>query len=112
MIRRPPRSTLFPYTTLFRSVAVAHGSEFGEGGRITQVIKRKAFESMAAVIAVSEFTRGVVKKAGIRPKRLEVICNAADHRRFILLEESERQAFRHSAGFNGEPILLTVGHVS
>src|SRR5437764_6349312 len=24
MIRRPPRSTLFPYTTLFRSYAVAH----------------------------------------------------------------------------------------
>src|SRR5256885_8919771 len=25
MIRRPPRSTLFPYTTLFRSVGGAHG---------------------------------------------------------------------------------------
>src|SRR5258708_23350175 len=25
MIRRPPRSTLFPYTTLFRSVEDAHG---------------------------------------------------------------------------------------
>src|SRR2546425_4482880 len=25
MIRRPPRSTLFPYTTLFRSDADAHG---------------------------------------------------------------------------------------
>src|SRR2546426_4400498 len=25
MIRRPPRSTLFPYTTLFRSAAVAPG---------------------------------------------------------------------------------------
>src|SRR5258708_10632878 len=24
MIRRPPRSTLFPYTTLFRSVAARH----------------------------------------------------------------------------------------
>src|SRR2546430_5625459 len=24
MIRRPPRSTLFPYTTLFRSVQAAH----------------------------------------------------------------------------------------
>src|SRR5256885_11641579 len=24
MIRRPPRSTLFPYTTLFRSYVVAH----------------------------------------------------------------------------------------
>src|SRR5256885_12742851 len=29
MIRRPPRSTLFPYTTLFRSI---HGS--GEPGKI------------------------------------------------------------------------------
>src|SRR3712207_7048477 len=26
MIRRPPRSTLFPYTTLFRSVAPARGA--------------------------------------------------------------------------------------
>src|SRR5437667_5880075 len=25
MIRRPPRSTLFPYTTLFRSMVLAHG---------------------------------------------------------------------------------------
>src|SRR3989454_9663901 len=29
MIRRPPRSTLFPYTTLFRSLDVT--SPFGEG---------------------------------------------------------------------------------
>src|SRR3712207_8541378 len=27
MIRRPPRSTLFPYTTLFRSVVPGSGSE-------------------------------------------------------------------------------------
>src|SRR5687768_18278431 len=27
MIRRPPRSTLFPYTTLFRSERVAQGDE-------------------------------------------------------------------------------------
>src|SRR2546430_7502853 len=27
MIRRPPRSTLFPYTTLFRSRAAASGSQ-------------------------------------------------------------------------------------
>src|SRR2546427_6244552 len=30
MIRRPPRSTLFPYTTLFRSV---HSVPLGQGGR-------------------------------------------------------------------------------
>src|SRR2546426_7355372 len=29
MIRRPPRSTLFPYTTLFRSVIEADGGEHG-----------------------------------------------------------------------------------
>src|SRR2546426_6233108 len=29
MIRRPPRSTLFPYTTLFRSVMADHAAEAG-----------------------------------------------------------------------------------
>src|SRR5437016_11102002 len=27
MIRRPPRSTLFPYTTLFRSLWLSHGTD-------------------------------------------------------------------------------------
>src|SRR5690349_23183040 len=31
MIRRPPRSTLFPYTTLFRSLCVAVQSERSAG---------------------------------------------------------------------------------
>src|SRR5256885_2572625 len=31
MIRRPPRSTLFPYTTLFRSPAVPLHGEEGDG---------------------------------------------------------------------------------
>src|SRR2546426_3547059 len=37
MIRRPPRSTLFPYTTLFRSV-VALPPGFRRGGRTPAVI--------------------------------------------------------------------------
>src|SRR3712207_8313320 len=40
MIRRPPRSTLFPYTTLFRSDGVRsreHLRQPGEIGRATQV---------------------------------------------------------------------------
>src|SRR2546422_2884941 len=32
MIRRPPRSTLFPYTTLFRSLPLPARHERGEGG--------------------------------------------------------------------------------
>src|SRR5689334_24790985 len=37
MIRRPPRSTLFPYTTLFRSLALHQGEELLLGGqRVSQ----------------------------------------------------------------------------
>src|SRR5256885_6857829 len=35
MIRRPPRSTLFPYTTLFRSIAGQWENEFQ--GRATRI---------------------------------------------------------------------------
>src|ERR1044072_4265680 len=51
MIRRPPRSTLFPYTTLFRSKVDGHrvpGKETGGVGRIAggdhraQVVPRRA----------------------------------------------------------------------
>src|SRR3712207_6853744 len=34
MIRRPPRSTLFPYTTLFRSDFLAVGLRLGGGQRV------------------------------------------------------------------------------
>src|SRR5258706_10651512 len=34
MIRRPPRSTLFPYTTLFRSKRVHHGQHDARRGAI------------------------------------------------------------------------------
>src|SRR2546430_16888716 len=43
MIRRPPRSTLFPYTTLFRSVGVfdtAYYAELPEAARRYAVPKR------------------------------------------------------------------------
>src|SRR2546422_7077562 len=33
MIRRPPRSTLFPYTTLFRSNIVVVGTQWGDEGK-------------------------------------------------------------------------------
>src|SRR2546430_12719141 len=39
MIRRPPRSTLFPYTTLFRSqhrLALAEPDRLPQGGRVVE----------------------------------------------------------------------------
>src|SRR5687768_18057825 len=41
MIRRPPRSTLFPYTTLFRSRSAAGGCQIGgrwSGGGVIVVV--------------------------------------------------------------------------
>src|SRR5256885_3734093 len=36
MIRRPPRSTLFPYTTLFRSQHLVEGERRDEVGKVAQ----------------------------------------------------------------------------
>src|SRR5256885_5425500 len=43
MIRRPPRSTLFPYTTLFRSV-VAEGVETAEQLRLLRILDCDAYQ--------------------------------------------------------------------
>src|SRR3712207_6952140 len=47
MIRRPPRSTLFPYTTLFRSlrtprVGIGSGEDLGGTKHVVEVIHRFA----------------------------------------------------------------------
>src|SRR5256885_17160941 len=42
MIRRPPRSTLFPYTTLFRSTALSDGQDEALGfasGAVDYIVK-------------------------------------------------------------------------
>src|SRR5258708_17802070 len=46
MIRRPPRSTLFPYTTLFRSVEIL------KQGRRTSV--RKVYDMQATFVRIVE----------------------------------------------------------
>src|SRR5258707_6119756 len=45
MIRRPPRSTLFPYTTLFRSVGFYVGIHGGGGGARTSTEQQTFFTS-------------------------------------------------------------------
>src|SRR3712207_7711560 len=46
MIRRPPRSTLFPYTTLFRSLQAAGQPDDGGGGQA----EREAVEERQRVL--------------------------------------------------------------
>src|SRR5437660_2662574 len=65
MIRRPPRSTLFPYTTLFRSVPfflltvmVASGTQLsceggGQGGSSAEQKDRKSTRLNSSHVAIS-----------------------------------------------------------
>jgi phosphatidyl-myo-inositol dimannoside synthase len=93
-------------------LAVAHGSELAMPSRLVCGINRWAFGRARAVVAVSQFTHGMLQQAGIRPRRIEVIPNAADPAPGEALAESECESFRQRAGFNGARLLLTVGHVS
>src|SRR2546422_10255898 len=56
MIRRPPRSTLFPYTTLFRSLHVNRGDGFtiaaSEAREIAQIAKRTVISDDALSVLV------------------------------------------------------------
>src|SRR5947199_7198831 len=45
-IRRPPRSTLFPYTTLFRSVVQRSGAKFFRGGAFKPRTSPYAFSGL------------------------------------------------------------------
>src|SRR2546425_6847906 len=47
MIRRPPRSTLFPYTTLFRSGGLVSGFILGYALYLTMVHERKLVKQAA-----------------------------------------------------------------
>src|SRR5258706_15832028 len=51
MIRRPPRSTLFPYTTLFRSVQ--HGGFLSSGNQEIALVQRVDKEHGQAMVAAT-----------------------------------------------------------
>src|SRR5438874_7297699 len=90
MIRRPPRSTLFPYTTLFRSVALVI---LAVG---VSALQRLLVRSVATVTADRETTRG---HGGHRSEehtselqsRRDLVCR-------LLLEKKKKKK-------NGEKIL-------
>src|SRR5690242_21027427 len=54
MIRRPPRSTLFPYTTLFRSGHRRLGPAGVGDGRILDPVMQVVFEGLGEVVGPHE----------------------------------------------------------
>src|SRR2546426_3444097 len=59
MIRRPPRSTLFPYTTLFRSLGIAQGLQ--ELRRVPGRRQRKGLRFSGAPTQVEQGTPALEK---------------------------------------------------
>src|SRR2546426_9310778 len=52
MIRRPPRSTLFPYTTLFRSALVVVAVHASPRTRHERMLRRKRLDDALTIEAV------------------------------------------------------------
>src|SRR5256884_1323458 len=77
MIRRPPRSTLFPYTTLFRSPFPGGATQYGDESI-------KVWEAHAdPAIAVGTAAPGTVLSAGADGVRVAcgngVLCRSEEH---------------------------------
>src|SRR3712207_8788663 len=70
MIRRPPRSTLFPYTTLFRSYVDKHPQSYIHG------VERWMANRAERVITCSSYMREHVADIyGLEEERITVIPN-------------------------------------
>src|SRR2546430_12582180 len=58
MIRRPPRSTLFPYTTLFRSMGDATPQRGGRAKRMVRITPKGVRAAKDFYDAVTRVSRG------------------------------------------------------
>src|SRR3989442_5084670 len=98
MIRRPPRSTLFPYTTLFRS-PVAALKAIGPGATLAFAYPDP--ESPAVLLRLSERSEEHTSELQSRP---HLVC------RLLLEKKTETlAAARHTANFRYRDVLPVSG---
>src|SRR2546422_2033762 len=76
MIRRPPRSTLFPYTTLFRSLPRVNAEHAVRGGVEARLIRKRGDVRPQAVRRSEEHTSEL-------QSRLHLVCR-------LLLEKKKK----------------------
>src|SRR2546422_2766296 len=92
MIRRPPRSTLFPYTTLFRSIPADQGAVSVAATKAVSPLLRAASYRRA----VKQLLTSVVREIQLRSEehtselqsRLHLVCR-------LLLEKKKAIGNRH-----------------
>src|SRR2546427_12544858 len=100
MIRRPPRSTLFPYTTLFRSVESRHSRQGGPDLPYYDELGRQGYRLAAEHRLAARFGGAdIYRTAAQRFPTLRVAFNRLSDRVFFphgaTPEEILRNLYRH-----------------
>src|SRR3712207_7723865 len=95
MIRRPPRSTLFPYTTLFRSRRLADSSSRMLGSSSTTRRRASGAVSLPVLVTAPPVERAaVVMGRGCDPGRSEEHTSELQSRQYLvcrlLLEKKKK----------------------
>src|SRR3712207_9161362 len=94
MIRRPPRSTLFPYTTLFRSWSLQNGARRARRrlgpieGQITGIRNRKRPSRCARASPESRREHIELRRIGPARRRLDVAHGGEVDRKSTRLNSS------------------------
>src|SRR5260370_2060565 len=96
MIRRPPRSTLFPYTTLFRSQFVAAQGAEQQAALIE--LRARPVKQGAGLLSGSKQTVELFNRAGERPRSEEHTSELQSHLNLVcrLLLEKKKSPHRKS----------------
>src|SRR2546430_16721504 len=90
MIRRPPRSTLFPYTTLFRSECV------GDVGVMTTLLEARLLAGDAQLLAAM--------RSALAPERIWPVKQFFEAK---VREQAERHLKANDTAYNLEPNVKT-----
>src|SRR5260370_19737464 len=99
MIRRPPRSTLFPYTTLFRSKRIPNGVDRCELPKLVQIERKK----LKLWIAVNRELRSEEHTSELQ-SHLNLVC------RLLLEKKKEYLILQHIISDFGTYVILEHVH--
>src|SRR2546421_7876872 len=91
MIRRPPRSTLFPYTTLFRSAIPLHARHGGLRQQRRRARRQRRLQ--AALLRVADHVRSEEHTSELQ-SRSDLVCR-------LLLEKKKRRFTRRRGRARG-----------
>src|SRR3989440_7901132 len=84
MIRRPPRSTLFPYTTLFRSLPSRNGGQPVENATTTIRTAQKPSFTDITWLPLKDFTSRSEEHTSELQSRSDLVCR-------LLLEKKKKK---------------------